>query len=151
MHINSNIQKISPILNSFPPCLIIFVGSFCIEIFFGSKSQQTLKRNHKSRNGITEMKPVCLISHIYIHAHTHSQETITLNKIIINYIVIVCLFLKNMLKYCIEILTCPFSPCNLDGKYTKSMYNYVPVLNIFTIYIINVHQYFFQHLFKYIQ
>lgn len=118
---------------------------------FGSKSQQMLKRNHKSRNGITEMKPGCLISHIYIHAHTHSQETITLNKIIINYIVIVCLFLKNMLKYCIEILTCPFSPCNLDGKYTKSMYNYVPVLNIFTIYIINVHQYFFQHLFKYIQ
>lgn len=88
------------------------------------------------------------ITYIYIHAHTHSQETITLNKIIINYIVIVRLFLKNMLKYCIEILTCPFSPCNLDGK---SMYNYVPVLNIFTIYIINVHQYFFQHLFKYIQ
>lgn len=117
LHINSIIQKMSPILNSFPPCLIIFVGSFCIEIFFGSKSQQTIKRNHKYRNGITEMKPVCLISHIYIHAHTHSQETITLNKIIINYIVIVCLFLKNMLKYCIEILTCPFSPCNLDGKY----------------------------------
>lgn len=52
---------------------------------FGSKIQQMLNRNNKSRNGITEMKPVCLISHIYIHAHTHSQETITLNKIIINY------------------------------------------------------------------
>lgn len=37
---------------------------------FGSKSQQMLKRNHKSRNGITEMKPVCLISHIYTYTHT---------------------------------------------------------------------------------
>lgn len=39
---------------------------------FGSKIQQMLKRNNKSRNGITEMKPVCLISHIYIHTRTHS-------------------------------------------------------------------------------
>lgn len=37
---------------------------------FGSKIQQMLKRNNKSRNRITEMKPVCLISHIYTYTHT---------------------------------------------------------------------------------